>query len=148
MELIAMVFTFRAFGWVVLATFGALIGLMTVSVAWAHPLPEADNQTLPLSVWLPSLEKMAVPLNLTQNQAWDDRPAWSPDGTKIAFTSDRSGGWALYVMNATGSGVRRLTAQLPPDGEGAASFAGDLKWSPDGTKIAYVVIRLVRGGGS
>jgi TolB protein len=35
--------------------------------------------------------------------------AWSPDGSKIAFTSSRDGNAELYIMNADGSGVRRLT---------------------------------------
>ncbi len=39
----------------------------------------------------------------------DDAPAWSSDGRKIAFVSDRDGSYEVYVMNADGSGQRRLT---------------------------------------
>ena len=39
----------------------------------------------------------------------DGAPAWSPDGSRIVFHSDRTGGRDIYVMNADGSGVRRLT---------------------------------------
>ena len=39
----------------------------------------------------------------------DDAPAWSPDGRKIAFVSDRDGTFEVYVMNADGSGQQRLT---------------------------------------
>jgi TolB protein len=46
---------------------------------------------------------------LTDNPAWDGKPAWSPDGTKIAFVSDRDGNGDIYVMNADGSNVIRLT---------------------------------------
>jgi TolB protein len=35
--------------------------------------------------------------------------AWSPDGRKITFVSDRDGTYEVYVMNADGSGQRRLT---------------------------------------
>ncbi len=49
------------------------------------------------------------PRNLTQHRAWDDQPAWSPDGRRIAFISQRSGAADLYIMDADGGNVRRLT---------------------------------------
>lgn len=60
--------------------------------------------------------------NLTNNSAWDSRPAWSPDGTRIAFVSDRDGNREVYVMNADGSGQTRLTDNPAADGSPA--------WSP------------------
>ncbi|NIM52761.1 MAG: hypothetical protein GTO22_26535, partial [Gemmatimonadales bacterium] len=40
----------------------------------------------------------------------DDRePAWSPDGTRIAFASNRDGNYEIYVMDADGSNPVRLT---------------------------------------
>ena len=42
------------------------------------------------------------PVNLTNNIALRAEPAWSPDGTKIAFTSLRGGNYETYVMNADG----------------------------------------------
>jgi Tol biopolymer transport system component len=63
-------------------------------------------------------------VRLTNNIYFDYYPAWSPDGTKIAFTSARDGGSSgIYVMNADGSNQSRLT-----DGYCSA-------WSPDGTKL-------------
>jgi TolB protein len=59
----------------------------------------------------------------------DELPTWSPDGTKIAFDSSRSGNNQIYVMNADGSGLIRVTNDSSTDW-GAA-------WSPDGTKIAF-----------
>jgi Tol biopolymer transport system component len=74
---------------------------------------------------------------LTDNDAFDGGPAWSPDGQRIAFTSDRDSdgadlGWPrtdLYVMDADGGNVRRLTT--------SESGAWNPAWSPDGTRIAY-----------
>ena len=48
--------------------------------------------------------------NVTNESNHDElQPAWSPDGSKIAFTSNRDGNYEIYVMSATGSGVTRLT---------------------------------------
>ncbi len=54
--------------------------------------------------------------------------SWSPDGSKIAFTSDRDGNLEVYTMNADG------TAQTNVTNNPAADVIHD--WSPDGTKIA------------
>jgi 7,8-dihydropterin-6-yl-methyl-4-(beta-D-ribofuranosyl)aminobenzene 5'-phosphate synthase len=57
------------------------------------------------------------------------KPSWSPDGTRIAFNSKRDGNWELYVMNADGTGLHRLTDS--PEWE---LFPA---WSPDGRMIAF-----------
>jgi Tol biopolymer transport system component len=59
-------------------------------------------------------------------------PAWSPNGKRIAFVSDRDGPrfvFQLYVMNADGSGQTRITDE-PVSARSPA-------WSPDGTRIAF-----------
>jgi len=45
---------------------------------------------------------------LTEEGSTDGLPAWSPDGTFIAFLSNRGGTWAIWVMNADGSNQRKL----------------------------------------
>ena len=67
---------------------------------------------------------------LTTHAAYDHGPAWSPDGTKIAFWSIRDGNDEIYVMNQDGSAVTRLTTNQSVD------FRP--RWSPDGTKIVFV----------
>ena len=55
---------------------------------------------------------------LTNDTAWDFQPAWSPDGNKIAFTSNREGGYDIYTMNADGQGVdHNLTNSVTSDRE-------------------------------
>lgn len=73
------------------------------------------------------------PTRLTNNTSFEDAPRWSPDGTKIVFTSDRDGGGTLriYVMNADGSNPTLLT----PNSFGVGDF--DPSWSRDGSKIAF-----------
>lgn len=64
------------------------------------------------------------------NSEGDDRdPAWSPDGTRIAFTSERDGNTEIYVMNSDGSAQTRLTTS--PENEHFPA------WSPDGTSILF-----------
>jgi sugar lactone lactonase YvrE len=55
-------------------------------------------------------------------------PAWSPDGSAIAFTDTRNGPQEIYAMDPDGTNVRQLT-QVP--------FAADPSWSPDGKRIAF-----------
>jgi Tol biopolymer transport system component len=77
---------------------------------------------------------------LTPDTGDDDYWAvWSPDGTRIAF--DRTGPSAfgdIWVMNADGSGQKRLTTS-PGDDLGSA-------WSPDGEQIAFQSSRTARAG--
>src|SRR5215470_3948782 len=63
-------------------------------------------------------------------------PAWSPDGTRIAYVSPGSaiGSYDLVVANADGTNVRRITSGIPLDLAGPSSPA----WSPDGSQIAFL----------
>jgi hypothetical protein len=77
----------------------------------------------------------------------NEDPAWSADGLRIAFTSDRTGSIQVWTMNADGSGQTQFSS------EGGDTSAP--AWSPDGRKIAYGVsngtdedvdVREVNGG--
>ncbi len=84
-------------------------------------------------------------LRLTDSDDSDGNPAWSPDGRKIAFVSDRDGDEDIYVMDAAnGSNVERLTyfgAEDEDRIEGGIRIrlgGGGLPvWSPDGQRIAF-----------
>src|SRR6266702_766139 len=62
---------------------------------------------------------------LTHSPGFEFDPSWSPDGTRIAFRSERSGESEIWVMHADGSGQHRLARGLSP------------AWSPDGKRIAF-----------
>ena len=47
---------------------------------------------------------------LTNIAGTDENPVWSPDGSQIAFDSNRGGDFEIYVMNADGTGVTQLTS--------------------------------------
>jgi len=75
--------------------------------------------------------------NLTRSPAADLHPDWSPDGTKIVFSSTRDGFINLHMMDASGRNVSRLT-----DNQTNATTPD---WSPDGTKIAFAYSYPVLG---
>jgi TolB protein len=72
-------------------------------------------------------------VNLTRNSAGiiSFAPAWSPDGTRIAFTVDTGTDFEIWVMNADGKGKRFLTGEV----------SGYPAWSPDGTRITFASTR-------
>jgi len=74
---------------------------------------------------------------LTNVCGYDQHPAWSPDGARIAFWSDRDAGEGLYVMNADGSQQTRILS--------TSSIQRQIEsphWSSDGTRIAFVGYNL------
>jgi Tol biopolymer transport system component len=67
--------------------------------------------------------------DVTEDLAFDRYPRWSPDGKQIVFTSDRTGGYEIHIVNADGTGLRKVSF-----GSKGASFP---LWSPDGGRILY-----------
>jgi TolB protein len=66
-------------------------------------------------------------VRLTTTGIEDELPSWAPDGSRIAFDEGKDA-HDIYVMNADGSHVQRLTTD---------SKSSWPSWSPDGTKIAF-----------
>jgi dipeptidyl aminopeptidase/acylaminoacyl peptidase len=90
----------------------------------------------PRHLFVVAADGSGEPRQITDGDFEDDRPSWSPDGTRIAFASARQGDWDIstvsdiYVVAAEGGEPERVTAL---DGSCAVP-----SWSPDGTRIAYL----------
>ncbi|HEU4766766.1 MAG TPA: protein kinase, partial [Pyrinomonadaceae bacterium] len=68
--------------------------------------------------------------DLTNDRFFDRYPRWSPDGKSVAFVSDRSGRYEVWVLDADATKLRQVTF----DSSGNTSFP---VWSPDGTQIVF-----------
>lgn len=123
---------------------GAPAPVTNGTVAWRNPEPSSDGQ----SVVLASFQRQediyvtgrdGSGLRQITNDAWRDRGAkWSPDGTHIAFYSNRSGEYSFWVINPDGSGLREL---VRPTGGRSVYFP---LWSPDGTRIVATDLNELR----
>jgi dipeptidyl aminopeptidase/acylaminoacyl peptidase len=70
--------------------------------------------------------------NITETDANELYPAWSPDGSKIAFSGVRDGGSEILIMDPNGQNEEILT------GDGADAFDEAPDWSPDSTKVVFM----------
>ncbi|WP_379552234.1 amidohydrolase family protein [Qipengyuania sp. DGS5-3] len=80
-----------------------------------------DIYTMPISG--------GTPTRIAEGLAWEIQPRFSPDGRRIAFTSDRGGGDNVWVMNVDGSDKRQVTKE-------SFRLLNQPTWSPDGEYIA------------
>jgi TolB protein len=67
---------------------------------------------------------------LTDHWGVDVSPSWAPDGQRFAFCSSRSGSPQIYVMNADGSGLERVSF--------TGSYNTSPAWAPKGDRLAWV----------
>ena len=66
---------------------------------------------------------------LTTRPSYESAPVWSPDGSKIAFASDRNGGKDIYIMDSNGGSAKRLTFNSANETPEA--------FTPDGKKVLF-----------
>lgn len=103
-----------------------------ISPAGARAVFEARGEILTVPA------EKGDPRNLTGTPGVMERdPAWSPDGSRVAYFSDESGEYELHVKAADGSGE----ASKYPLGEKPAFYFSP-RWSPDGKKLAYIDCHL------
>jgi dipeptidyl aminopeptidase/acylaminoacyl peptidase len=87
-----------------------------------------DDNSYDTQIWIADVTTGAS-RQLTQSKKSSQSPAWSPDGSRLAFISDRTDKRQIYLINPLGGEADALTSL----DEGVATFA----WAPDGKAIAY-----------
>lgn len=110
-------------------------------VQWARPRFSPDGRAIAASRLLPTGELDLVLVDadgatlraLTADRAKDVEPAWTPDGKRLVFRSDRDGVSNLYALAIDGGAMVRLTNVV------GGAFAPDV--SPDGRTVVFSVYR-------
>lgn len=121
--------------WSVEAPKGAVLKQVPIKTdegTWMDVDVSPDGQTIAFTL-LGDIYTLPVtggtPRRISEGLSWDVQPRFSPDGSRIAFTSDRGGGDNIWVMNADGSDKRQVTKE-------DFRLVNQPSWSPDGRFIA------------
>src|SRR6476661_5590602 len=88
-----------------------------------------DENAYHTEIWLADAKSGELKQLTSNAKKSSTSPAWSPDSSKLAFTTDRDDKRQVYVIDPRGGEARKLTAV--EDGVGSCA------WSPDGKSIAY-----------
>src|SRR3954447_1855186 len=114
-----------------------LVGTVAAVALIAFRAQHAAGFAAPRSVWNGDIYVVNADgterTRLTRSPAEEFSPAWSPDGTRIAFSGFTASHFQIYVMKADGSDATQLTFA-----EAASTGAA---WSPDGAHIAFTRCR-------
>jgi erythromycin esterase-like protein len=90
----------------------------------------SDHVSLTATGWPPAQPASGAAGTHDHEPVWDMAPAWSPDGDRLAFQSNRDGNNEVYLMSASGATQRNVTRHPASDSSPA--------WSPDGARLAFV----------
>ncbi|HTG39863.1 TolB family protein, partial [Sphingomonas sp.] len=126
--------TDKAAKWDVSAPPGAELRQATIDTdegSWMDVDVSPDGQTIVFTL-LGDIYTMPIaggtPTRIAEGLAWEVQPRFSPDGRRIAFTSDRGGGDNIWIMNADGNDKRQVTKE-------DFRLLNQPSWSPDGQFI-------------
>lgn len=103
----------------------------------------ADRQTWKTDLWVFDLAR-AIRTRLTSDPGHVQNPVWSPDGTRVAFSSNRSGVWNLYTKELT-AGAREELLFKPEVPQGIQGNTYLQQWSSDGRWLVFSVGDLMTG---
>src|SRR5881394_2073653 len=94
--------------------------------------PAYDEKDEVSDLWMVPGDGSAPPRRLTTAKGKESSPAWSPDGTRVAFSAKREGDEVaqLYLLALAGGEARRITE--------LTLGAREPRWSPDGSRIAFL----------
>jgi imidazolonepropionase-like amidohydrolase/Tol biopolymer transport system component len=110
------------------------IALDVTSGTWMSVDVSSDGQTVVFDL-LGDIYTLSInggeATNIASGMAWDIQPRFSPDGSKIAFTSDRDGGENIWVMDKDGSNAKQISAEK-------FRLLNSPDWGPDGN---YIIAR-------
>ena len=99
------------------------------TIAFIRQYRDLQDNATRTEIWMVSVGD-ETPRRLTSGGRTDHMPRWSPDGSRLAFISDRTGRNQLYLIDLSGGEAERVATEKEP--------LSALIWSPDGERIAFV----------
>ena len=101
------------------------------SFVYVQTMIEKETDEYQAHLFYQTLESSGQPFQWTFGKGRNHTPRWSPDGTQVAFVSNRTGKNQLYLLSVKGGEARQVTSLI--------SGASSPVWSPDGTKLAFTI---------